>query len=108
MAVLIAILFALVATWTARSRDRTQALEATRKVLDEVVAAVDEARRKTRHDPGGPVEAIFLGDRIDAWGRPLQVDPGKAIVYSLGPDGLDQRGEGDDLVRYLPSLARSR
>lgn len=37
-------------------------------------------------------------ERHDPWGQPYRVDPVTHQVYSFGPDGTDQRGEGDDVA----------
>lgn len=36
-------------------------------------------------------------DRRDPWQMPYRVDPALRIVYSVGPDGKDDRGDGDDI-----------
>lgn len=36
----------------------------------------------------------------DPWGAPYEHDPGRGMVYSYGPDKVDEVGEGDDLFYY--------
>lgn len=42
----------------------------------------------------------------DPWGRPFRVTP--EMAWSLGPDGIDQAGQGDDLVVLSPRDWRMR
>jgi type II secretory pathway pseudopilin PulG len=44
-------------------------------------------------------------DRRDPWAQLYRVDPAKHIVYSIGPDGRDDRGEGDDLSLKFDAYA---
>lgn len=45
---------------------------------------------------------IFDAIKTDPWGREYQIDPGRGVVYSEGPEGLD---ESDDiLVPYLKNI----
>ena len=50
---------------------------------------------------------------LDGWGRPLHFSTGRSgwRVWSSGPDGVDDAGEGDDLVvtatNYVPRYLRS-
>lgn len=53
-----------------------------------------------------PPEGLPVRERLDPWGRPWvrEVLPaGRRRVYSAGPDGRDQAGEGDDVVILAPA-----
>lgn len=52
-----------------------------------------------RFDPGQLVD----GEYLDAFGRPYRYAPGRdrALIYSVGPDGVDARGEGDDVGAWV-------
>lgn len=48
-----------------------------------------------------PTEMDGTGEFLDPWGEPyrITVDP-KVRVYSTGPNRLDERGDGDDIVSW--------
>jgi hypothetical protein len=48
----------------------------------------------------GSETASLVSPRLDPWGRPFHVSrsPYRTFVYSVGPDGVDDHGEGDDVV----------
>lgn len=58
-----------------------------------------------------PPESLCILGILDPWGRPYRISPvgmatdvpavqevGGIAVWSVGPDGVDQRGKGDDVV----------
>ena len=64
---------------------------------------------KDLHDRGGfPDEGVWPEDvGLDAWQRPLvhhlSQDGRSAVIYSCGPDGIDQQGAGDDIAIHIHS-----
>lgn len=99
----ILLLLAAVARLHLAEREEAARVAATGEVLDEVMRRIQGDARDQRHrtTPPGGIELVVISDLADGWGRTLRVDPTKQIVYSLGADGLDQAGEGDDLVRFF-------
>lgn len=92
-----------VAAFSAHEVRERRSLAATEAALDEVLGQLQQARHAGRHRPDQPPNvAVLLSDRRDGWGRPLAVDLERELIYSRGADGLDQRGEGDDVVRVFP------
>lgn len=53
-----------------------------------------------RQAPGG-LPSARTG--VDPWGRGWHAAPGPKFVYSIGPDGVDQQGKGDDLPAREPA-----
>jgi hypothetical protein len=58
---------------------------------------------RCEHGPDIPPSVVVL----DGWGRPIRAAvPGlngaSWTLWSCGPNGVDERGEGDDLVRDGP------
>ena len=65
------------------------------------LAALDEPVWRTRYDPWGNLYRM----RIAVNGQPsVQVGtntvPAKCVFWSIGPDGVDQFGAGDDLISW--------
>ncbi|MBI4869315.1 MAG: hypothetical protein HY816_20440 [Candidatus Wallbacteria bacterium] len=59
-----------------------------------------EHRREYPHSSLGPLVGKYI-DHVgtDPWGSSFAVDPARGYVYSFGPNGSDERGDGDD-ARY--------
>ncbi|MBI2943437.1 MAG: hypothetical protein HYY25_04485 [Candidatus Wallbacteria bacterium] len=59
-----------------------------------------EHRREYPHTSLGPLVGKYI-DHVgtDPWGSSFAVDPARGYVYSFGPNGSDERGDGDD-ARY--------
>jgi hypothetical protein len=70
--------------------------------------ALLQALEQRRDQRGGPYYAFGPSRRgsdsyLDDFGRPYAYRPGegRALVYSLGPDGRDDKGQGDDLAAWV-------
>lgn len=59
----------------------------------------EEAAPYYRFDP----QRVLEGEYLDAFGRPYRFVPGRdrALLYSLGQDGKDAGGEGDDVPAWV-------
>lgn len=64
--------------------------------------------RPGRTSPFYPLDAGRLqgGMYLDEFGRPYRYrsEPGRALLYSVGPNGVDDRGERDDVARHVQLL----
>ncbi len=84
----------------------------TRYVKDHDALPADARRLVAELSRVGPAGAPYYridpsrvvdGELVDDFGRPYQYEPGgdRALVYSVGPDGQDGRGQGDDIGAWV-------
>jgi hypothetical protein len=115
----VALSLAFVVLWVrgrARARDQRRA---TGTVLDALAAKLEERSRSARAPAARGLGADFSGQRAlmeaglltpapegalisDAWGQPLRYrseSPAHFKLYSFGPNGRDDEGGFDDLLR---------
>ncbi len=58
----------------------------------------DQNPRKIPYLEADPSELNSLRQFIDPWGQPYHIEIRELpVVYSFGPDGIDQQGAGDDI-----------
>lgn len=57
-----------------------------------------QLERHTDYPLAVPPAGADAQDRRDPWFRPFRLDPARHLVYSMGPDGKDDRGAGDDVT----------
>lgn len=65
----------------------------------DLAAALTDPRMPYIQVPAGTINSA--GELLDGWGRPLHyslTDAGAPVVYSIGPNGRDEGGGGDDVV----------
>ena len=94
----------MIVDWSSQSSFALE--EATRQDLDTIRRAIEihqtEQRSpwRTETPPSTVVSPRGHSSRaplLDRWGNPYRVDPTTHRVYSFGPNGIDERGEGDDI-----------
>lgn len=69
-------------------------------IIQEIKSLFDNSTDYDRHDR--TLEATLSG--VDAWNQPLQYvrdHQGNTIVWSVGPNGVDENGNGDDIRRVI-------
>ena len=61
-------------------------------------AALDALTSSSERHPGGFLNSGEVP--ADGWGRQLryELSAGEFRLWSVGPDGIDQRGRGDDIL----------
>lgn len=95
----------LLASLTIRSYQGIQARAAENATLADlatIARAVETWQLTNRQTyPYHTLPRGLGGRRTDSWGGAYRVDPQRTTVRSMGPDGQDQAGGGDDLeVEY--------
>ena len=80
-----------------------QDLDALRRTIELYETQTRRAYRKNTPPVG--VGIGYRGKLEDLWGNPYKILPEKCIVYSFGPNGLDDEGTVDDIVLQYSSLA---
>jgi hypothetical protein len=69
--------------------------------LRDAIDAIHQDGWKSHESIDGP----FIVRGVDGWGRPFVYemhDPQHAMIRSVGPNGVDENGEGDDIQREVP------
>jgi hypothetical protein len=57
-------------------------------------------QRKLAYIEAKPREINAAGEFVDPWGHPYHIAPGSIPpVYSNGPNGIDEKGAGDDITK---------
>ena len=79
-----------------------QDLDALRRAIELYETQTRRAYQKKTPPVGMGIS--FRGKLTDAWGNPYTVLPERSIVYSFGPNGVDDEGTVDDIILEYSSL----
>jgi prepilin-type N-terminal cleavage/methylation domain-containing protein len=77
--------------------------------LDTIKKAIEMTEATTRITcKGGPVSSLtnlaFSGNPMDPWGNKYHVNSDSCVVYSFGPDRIDDKGTEDDIALEYHSI----
>ena len=64
-----------------------------------------QLERRCDYPARTPPPGENLQDRRDPWFAPFHVDPARHLIYSCGPDGHDDQGQGDDVATSYDAYA---
>ena len=64
-----------------------------------------QLERRTAYTSRIPPPGRDMQDHRDPWGQAFIVDPEKHVIYSIGPNGQDDHGTGDDITMAFDAYA---
>lgn len=64
-----------------------------------------QLERRAEYTARTPPPAENLQDRRDPWFAAFRVDPARHLIWSIGPDGKDDQGGGDDVTTSYDAYA---
>lgn len=66
-----------------------------------------QIERRCEYTARTPPPGENLQDRRDPWFAPFRVDPARHLIWSIGPNGQDEQGQGDDISTPYDAYAFS-